>query len=321
MLKSPGLMYGGMPVLHCGKRREAAFAITSSISPVRQRISKKRTWKCAIIRCSNSAPGVQDSTTPQVDTTGLSDLSFDRLQPTDQDCKTRYRKVFGNFVAREAILDEEYWQHGCVQKVTGRTSDIFVMWIATKDNLQNSNDSGISTFLHASNRPADRSFILKEFNALKRRCFGRDGHYLKCFCIVAVKKEVKIKRRIVLNSIVGTLDLSIRQLLQGETFPGEQAGSSIYMSGSKSGCSHRYGYVANVCVAKFARRQGIGSNMLQLAIEIAKSSGLKDVFVHVNTNNKIAQQLYRNIGFKVVEAATSNSLGEQKQLLLLEHQI
>ncbi|XP_057834218.1 GCN5-related N-acetyltransferase 6, chloroplastic isoform X5 [Cryptomeria japonica] len=286
MLKSPGLMYGGMPVLHCGKRREAAFAITSSISPVRQRISKKRTWKCAIIRCSNSAPGVQDSTTPQVDTTGLSDLSFDRLQPTDQDCKTRYRKVFGNFVAREAILDEEYWQHGCVQKVTGRTSDIFVMWIATKDNLQNSNDSGISTFLHASNRPADRSFILKEFNALKRRCFGRDGHYLKCFCIVA-----------------------------------EQAGSSIYMSGSKSGCSHRYGYVANVCVAKFARRQGIGSNMLQLAIEIAKSSGLKDVFVHVNTNNKIAQQLYRNIGFKVVEAATSNSLGEQKQLLLLEHQI
>ncbi|XP_057834216.1 GCN5-related N-acetyltransferase 6, chloroplastic isoform X4 [Cryptomeria japonica] len=309
MLKSPGLMYGGMPVLHCGKRREAAFAITSSISPVRQRISKKRTWKCAIIRCSNSAPGVQDSTTPQVDTTGLSDLSFDRLQPTDQDCKTRYRKVFGNFVAREAILDEEYWT---------------AAWLRAESHWE---DQRHLRYVDSHKR----QFAEQEFNALKRRCFGRDGHYLKCFCIVAVrtsttysynvKKEVKIKRRIVLNSIVGTLDLSIRQLLQGETFPGEQAGSSIYMSGSKSGCSHRYGYVANVCVAKFARRQGIGSNMLQLAIEIAKSSGLKDVFVHVNTNNKIAQQLYRNIGFKVVEAATSNSLGEQKQLLLLEHQI
>ncbi|XP_057834219.1 GCN5-related N-acetyltransferase 6, chloroplastic isoform X6 [Cryptomeria japonica] len=264
MLKSPGLMYGGMPVLHCGKRREAAFAITSSISPVRQRISKKRTWKCAIIRCSNSAPGVQDSTTPQVDTTGLSDLSFDRLQPTDQDCKTRYRKVFGNFVAREAILDEEYWT---------------AAWLRAESHWE---DQRHLRYVDSHKR----QFAEQEFNALKRRCFGRDGHYLKCFCIVA-----------------------------------EQAGSSIYMSGSKSGCSHRYGYVANVCVAKFARRQGIGSNMLQLAIEIAKSSGLKDVFVHVNTNNKIAQQLYRNIGFKVVEAATSNSLGEQKQLLLLEHQI
>ncbi|KAH9315947.1 hypothetical protein KI387_024574, partial [Taxus chinensis] len=78
----------------------------------------------------------------------------------------------------------------------------------------------------------------------------------------------------------------------------EQVGASMYMSSSKSGCSHRYGYVANVCVAKFARRQGIGSNMLQLAIEIAKSCGLKDVFVHVNMNNNVAQQLYKNIGFQ-----------------------
>lgn len=299
MLKSSGLMYGGMPVLHCGKKREVAFTITSSISPVRQKISRKRTWKCASIRCSNSAPGVQDSTTHQVDTTGLSDLSFDRLQPTDQDCKTRYRKVFGNFVAREAILDEEYWT---------------AAWLRAESHWEEQRH-----LRYADNHK--RKFAEQEFYALKRRCFGRDGHYLKCFCIVAVKKELKNKRRIVLNSVVGTLDLSIRQLFQGETFPGEHVGASIYMSGSKSGCSHRYGYVANVCVAKFARRQGIGSNMLQLAIEIAKSCGLKDVFVHVNMNNKIAQQLYGNIGFKAVETATANYSGEQKQLILLEHQI
>lgn len=35
----------------------------------------------------------------------------------------------------------------------------------------------------------------------------------------------------------------------------------------------RYGYIANLCVAKCARRQGIASNMLCLAIEAAKSDG------------------------------------------------
>jgi predicted GNAT family acetyltransferase len=28
-------------------------------------------------------------------------------------------------------------------------------------------------------------------------------------------------------------------------------------------------------------------------------TGVKDVFIHVNTNNKVAQQLYKNIGFEV----------------------
>eukprot|EP00252_Welwitschia_mirabilis_P007199 TRINITY_DN1834_c0_g1_i6.p1 TRINITY_DN1834_c0_g1~~TRINITY_DN1834_c0_g1_i6.p1 ORF type:complete len:185 (-),score=26.70 TRINITY_DN1834_c0_g1_i6:423-977(-) len=160
-----------------------------------------------------------------------------------------------------------------------------------------------------------RKFAEQEFNALKRRCFGRDGHSLKCFCIVAVKREEKSSRRTVLNSVVGTLDLSIRQLLHGETFPGEHVKGCVYLS-NKSGHS-RYGYVANVCVAKYARRQGIASNMLHLAIEIAGLSGVKDVYVHVNTDNKGAQQLYRNIGFKRVEEATSFLLKERKELLFL----
>lgn len=36
---------------------------------------------------------------------------------------------------------------------------------------------------------------------------------------------------------------------------------------------NRYGYVANLCVAKSARRQGIASSMLHFAIESAKSRG------------------------------------------------
>jgi len=35
----------------------------------------------------------------------------------------------------------------------------------------------------------------------------------------------------------------------------------------------RYGYIANLCVIKSARRQGIASNMLSFAIGTAKSNG------------------------------------------------
>ncbi|KAE9602489.1 putative transcription regulator GNAT family [Lupinus albus] len=35
--------------------------------------------------------------------------------------------------------------------------------------------------------------------------------------------------------------------------------------------SSRYGYIANLCVTKSARGQGIASNMLHFAVESAKS--------------------------------------------------
>ena len=42
------------------------------------------------------------------------------------------------------------------------------------------------------------------------------------FFNIQVKKEEKNIRRTVLNSVVGTLDLSICQFLRGETYPGVQ---------------------------------------------------------------------------------------------------
>ncbi|MCH94293.1 acyl-CoA N-acyltransferase (NAT) superfamily protein, partial [Trifolium medium] len=36
-------------------------------------------------------------------------LQFDRLQPSDQELVRENRFEFGQFVAREAMLDEEYW--------------------------------------------------------------------------------------------------------------------------------------------------------------------------------------------------------------------
>lgn len=38
--------------------------------------------------------------------------------------------------------------------------------------------------------------------------------------------------------------------------------------------AHKYAYIANVCVSKFARRQAIASNMLYLATDMATSEGI-----------------------------------------------
>lgn len=42
--------------------------------------------------------------------------------------------------------------------------------------------------------------------------------------------------------------------------------------------ANKYAYIANVCVAKFARRQGIASNMLYLATDVATMTGA--IFCH-----------------------------------------
>lgn len=47
--------------------------------------------------------------TTQFESSTPSDIRFDRLQPSDQDLYPEKRLQFGKFVAREAVLDEEYW--------------------------------------------------------------------------------------------------------------------------------------------------------------------------------------------------------------------
>ncbi|XP_057483227.1 GCN5-related N-acetyltransferase 6, chloroplastic-like isoform X3 [Actinidia eriantha] len=163
-----------------------------------------------------------------------------------------------------------------------------------------------------------RKYADQEFYALKRRCTGQDGNSLKCFCFVAVKKEEKNIRRSVLNSVVGTLDLSIRQFLLGETYPGEIKRPSAILASHKPYDTHKYAYVANVCVAKFARRKGIALNMLYLATDVASLAGMKQLFVHVNADNLPAQELYKKTGFKIVEAASSPLSKDQMLLMNME---
>ncbi|KAL3621507.1 hypothetical protein CASFOL_036419 [Castilleja foliolosa] len=80
--------------------------------------------------------------------------------------------------------------------------------------------------------------------------------------------------------------------------------SAVFASQEPFG-THKYAYIANVCVAKYARRQGIASNMLYLATDVALTS-----------DNKPAQDLYNKTGFKVIEAALSHMSRDQRMILM-----
>lgn len=253
----------------------------------RSRISRQRyrrtipPWRMMINSRSSDATKKDELSVkiPQVDQLRPEGLRFDRLQPPEPE---QDRLDFGKFVAREAILDEEYWT---------------AAWLRAESHWEDrDNERYVDNF--------KRKFADQEFNAIKRRCNGLQSQ--KCSCIVAVKKEEKHIKRSVIKSVVGTLDLNIRFFLQGETFPGEKVKSQLFCTINREG-SNRYGYIANLCVAKSARRQGIACNMLRFAVESARLSGVEQVYVHVHRNNLVAQELYQKTGFEVVEMGQSES--------------
>ena len=120
-------------------------------------------------------------------------------------------------------------------------------------------------------------------------------------CLILQVKNDDL-RRTVLNSVVGTLDVCVRHPLHGEKFPEvrynctfsmffflplylEVISTSYPQEPGKSSLHCRiyqpdqpkFGYVTNVCVAKYARRQGIASNMLLLAIDAARLNGTENI--------------------------------------------
>lgn len=270
------------------------FRVSASFGGETFSVSFSR-WKKLEAHCNNSE-SIQHSAISKSDSSRLPELSFNRLQLTDEEYCGLQRRNFGRFVAREAVLDEEYWT---------------AAWLRAEAHWES-----LSYMRHVDNYK--RKYAEEEFYALKRRCAGQDGNLLKCFCFVAVKKEEKNIRRTVLNSVVGTLDLSIRQYLRGETYPGEIKRLSSVLASPEPFDAHKYAYIANVCVSKFARRQGIALNMLSLANDVASSAGMKQLFVHVNADNKPAQELYKRTGFKIVEASSSPLSKDQRLLMSME---
>lgn len=66
-------------------------------------------WKNLEVHCNNDQ-SIHHSPLSKSETTKhkLPELSFNRLQPTEEHCGLK-KHSFGRFVAREAMLDEEYW--------------------------------------------------------------------------------------------------------------------------------------------------------------------------------------------------------------------
>ncbi|XP_047322803.1 uncharacterized protein LOC124926596 [Impatiens glandulifera] len=215
-------------------------------------------------------------------------LRFDRLQTPNEELVQKSGYDFGRFVTREAIVDEEYWT---------------AAWLRAETHWE---DKTNGRYVNS----CKKKFAEQEFNALKRRQKGS-----KSSCIVAVKKSEGNVKQSVLKSVVGTLDLNIRSLLPGETFPGERE-ASVFCNMNNG---IQYGYIANVCVAKSARRQGIASNMVPFAVQLARENGtIQQVYMHVHRKNQPARDLYEKMGFKVVEMATSQLEKEQTYLLCLQ---
>ncbi|KAL4284483.1 hypothetical protein GQ457_16G002450 [Hibiscus cannabinus] len=242
-------------------------------------------------RVKKEEPSIQLQTSPipQLENPRPSNLRFDRLQPSDQELDQDHRLEFGRFVAREAVLDEEFWTAAWLRAEThweDRPGERYV------DNFK-------------------RQFAEQEFNAIKRRYSGQHGQTYTC--VVTVRKEERNVKRTVLKSVVGTLDFSIRHLLHGESFPGERE-KHMFCSISRTNLN-KYVYVSNLCVAKSARRQSIASNMLYFVIQSARSKGVEPVYVHVHRNNEPALELYEKIGFEMVEMANSQLLKQEMYLL------
>lgn len=65
--------------------------------------------------------------------------------------------------------------------------------------------------------------------------------------------------------------------------------------------SIKYGYVNNVCVIKEYRGLGYGRYIMLEIDKFAKNNGLSYIILSSNNKRKVAQNLYRNIGYKEVD--------------------
>lgn len=78
---------------------------------------------------------------------------------------------------------------------------------------------------------------------------------------------------------------------------------------------HRHILVANVAVHPASRRQGIARSLTNRAVEHARQSGLKSVWLHVRQENEAAIALYNSLGFAERLRRTSWLSGDNRPVL------
>ncbi|KAK9918680.1 hypothetical protein WJX75_005914 [Coccomyxa subellipsoidea] len=94
------------------------------------------------------------------------------------------------------------------------------------------------------------------------------------------------------EAVLGTLDLYAIRAMPGEILIGD--------------CSNP-AYLANVCVAKAAQRQGVGRELIHCAVDLANQWRTEALFVHILWVNDKARMFYESLGFRVDKEESSNT--------------
>lgn len=62
---------------------------------------------------------------------------------------------------------------------------------------------------------------------------------------------------------------------------------------------NQYAFIEDICVAKSTRGKGVGTALVQKAVQWAKSSGLKGLALETQDNNLLACRFYAKCGFMI----------------------
>eukprot|EP00249_Psilotum_nudum_P019482 c27276_g1_i4 orf=193-768(-) len=104
------------------------------------------------------------SVVPKVTSGNLNILPVDNVQSVGTKIESPYHRGADTYTIQEAVLDEEFWAAAWL-RAESYTEDLpYLRYI---DSYR-------------------KKFAEQEFNALKRRCLGRQGQSIKCICLIAV---------------------------------------------------------------------------------------------------------------------------------------
>ncbi|EIE18955.1 hypothetical protein COCSUDRAFT_49126 [Coccomyxa subellipsoidea C-169] len=142
----------------------------------------------------------------------------------------------------------------------------------------------------------------EEFEALKEQRDLRNARQPNenSACLVAVWPSESLEespsslglQAIGEEAVVGTLDLYAIRAMPGEVLIGD--------------CSNP-AYLANVCVAKAAQRQGVGRELIHNAVDLANQWKTEALFVHILWVNDKARMFYESLSFRVDKEESSNT--------------
>ncbi|MEO0517952.1 MAG: GNAT family N-acetyltransferase [Cyanobacteria bacterium P01_A01_bin.116] len=121
-------------------------------------------------------------------------------------------------------------------------------------------------------------------------------------CLVATTIDSETSQS---GSVIGTAEISQRPCETWQLFPAKRA------------------YLSNLAVSPNHRRQGAAQQLLDTCEDIALSWGFRDIYLHVMVDNRKAQALYEQAGYRPCEVSNPilSGLGLRPQRLLLSKQV